>query len=258
MLNILGASPAGRKRSGRLLCRTGGRELRLRHLGLGGLLLGISLSAAGPVHAEGRTLVVAGEGVVAASPDTAWIDAGVTTQGATAADAMQANAVAMKQVLAALAELQIPDHDVQTRRLQLFPIYSKRTGAEAPRITGYRASNQVQVRVRDLSAVGSVLDRVSAAGANEIGNLRFEVADPAALLDRARSAAVADAQRKARLLAQEAGVALGELRELREGGTQAPPPMPMARMEQAASVPIATGELEFRASVQLVYELKTR
>jgi len=206
-----------------------------------------------------RILSVAGSGRVTAPPDTAWIEAGVTTQGANAADAMAANGVAMQKVLAALEALEIPERDLQTRRLQLFPVYSKHTGNEAPRITGYRASNQIQVHVRDLTTVGDVLDRVSAAGANELGNLRFEVADPAPLLDRARAAAVADAQRKAQLLAREAGVTLGEVRELSEMGAATPPPIPMGRMaQQTAVVPVVAGELEFRASVQIVYELTTR
>jgi uncharacterized protein YggE len=226
------------------------------------VLLGLALCTAGGAEGQEpslRTLAVSGSGRVTAPPDMARIEAGVTTQAASAADAMAANGAAMQRVLTAFEAQGIPERDVQTRRLQLFPVYSKRTAGEAPRVTGYRASNQVEVRVRNLEQVGAVLDGVSKAGANEIGNLRFEVADPAPLLDRARAAAVADAGRKAQLLAREAGVALGPVRELREAGVHTPPPVPMGRMAQeAVAVPVATGELEFRASVEIVYELTNR
>jgi uncharacterized protein YggE len=227
-----------------------------------GLTLTLALLAFGIASAEAqeyRTLTVTGEGRIAALPDTALVEAGVTTQAATAAAAMAENSAAMARVLEALGSLEIAPRDLQTRRLQLFPVYAKRTASEPDRITGYRATNQLQIRVRQLDAVGRVLDRIGEAGINEMANLQFVVADPAPLLDRARVAAVEDARHKAELLAREAGIALGEVRELREGGG-APPPVPGGRMAhlEAAAVPIATGELEFNASVSIVYAIATR
>ncbi len=227
-----------------------------------GLGLAIAILSLGIATAEAQehpTLTVSGEGRIGAPPDTALIEAGVTTQAATAAAAMAENGTAMARILEALRALEIAPRDLQTRRLQLFPVYAKRTASEPDRISGYRATNQLQIRVRELDSVGRVLDQVAKAGVNEMGNLRFIVADPAPLLDQARVAAVADARHKAALLAHEAGVVLGEVRELREGGG-VPPPVPGGRMAQLemAAVPIETGELEFSASVSIVYSIATR
>ncbi|HMT22557.1 MAG TPA: SIMPL domain-containing protein, partial [Promineifilum sp.] len=92
-------------------------------------------------------------------------------------------------------------------------------------IAGYRISNQVNVKIRDIALVGDVLAAVTEAGANAIYGVNFSVADPAALEAEARAAAMDDARKRAESLAELGGVALGDIQVISEVvGT---PVMPM-------------------------------
>jgi uncharacterized protein YggE len=203
---------------------------------------------------EPPSISVTGTGRVSAAPNLARVQAGVTTEAARAEDAVRANNAAMQKVVAALGEAGIESRHVQTSRFDVFPIFDQsdpRVQGGPPRITGYRASNQVQVEVHGVEKVGSVLDALVAAGANEIGGITFDVAEPAPLLDQARRLAWADARRKAALYAGEAGATLGRVLRIDEtldrGG---PIPMAYARAEMAADkAPISAGELDLTVTV---------
>ena len=212
-------------------------------------------SAAPSIH-------VTGEGRAQAVPDMATLSSGVTSEAAQAQAAVRANSQAMNGVLAALRTQGIAEKDIQTQQLQLMPVYANEGGGRRNRITGYRASSRLSVRVLELDRAGAILDALVSAGATDLGNISFGVQNPEPLLDQARTAAVADARRKAALLAREAGAGLGRLLEVRDGAT----PQPFragrgARLEAgfaAQSVPIARGELEFSARVSVVYALEPR
>ncbi len=236
----------------------GGRRFRaLRPFRGAGLGLALLL-APGPGAADDppRTLSVTGSGRVAAAPDAALLEAGATREASEAAAAIAANGEVMTRVLAALRDEGIAEKDIQTTQLRLAPYHPQ--GARGGPIAGYRATSRVRVRVRDLERAGPVLDALVGAGANELGGLSFVVLESEPLLDRARAAAVADARRKAQLLAREAGVGLGPVLEIRDGAA----PGPIGRggfrgeaMMAAQAVPVATGELEFNAQVSVVYAL---
>lgn len=203
------------------------------------------------------TVTVTGEGRVQAPPDMATISLGVTTEADSASAAMADNSDAVAAVLARLSEAGVEERDIQTSGLSLGPRYAYRdSGGEAPEITGYTASNIVTVRVRALASLGAVLDRVVSGGANTINGLAFGLADDRAPLDQARQAAVADAARKAALYAEAAGVVLGPIRSIREGG-EGMPPQPMMAAEASFArgddVPVQGGELDIRAQVTIVY-----
>ena len=115
--------------------------------------------------------------------------------------------------------------------------------------------------MRDLKKIGSVLDKVVTLGANSVNGPSFFVDKPEPLLDEARQEAVADALRKAKLLSEAAGVELGEIITIREGGGYAPQPKRMHRamameMDAGGAVPIAAGTQEIRATVNLVIAIK--
>jgi uncharacterized protein YggE len=114
----------------------------------------------------------------------------------------------------------------------------------------------VTVVLRDLDALGGVLDAVLGDGANSLGGLSFGMSDDAALRDEARRAAVADATAKARVLAEAAGVMLGPLEEIVEGGGF-DGPLPRARMDMAMAeaVPVAPGELTISATVTMTWAI---
>ena len=213
--------------------------------------------AAVPVAAD-PAVTVTGRGEVFAAPDEATVTVGVTTQAPEASVAMRDNADAMSAVLARLVEIGIAERDLQTTSLSLQPRWDHRQTQDGqPRITGFVAINMLTVRVRDLDALGSVLDTTLGDGANTLGGLSFGIADDRALRDEARRAAVADATAKARVLTEAAGVTLGRVEEIVEGGAM-PGPFPRARMEMAmdASVPVAPGEVSLDAVVTITWSLE--
>ncbi len=141
-----------------------------------------ALIAAGPAAAqsgtgaEPATLSVNGEGRVDVAPDIATIRVGVETQGETAAEALEANSAAAAEMIATLKDAGVEARDIQTGQLNVQPVHAdmQRTRpGESPEITGYRVVNEVAVTVRDLDALGGLLDRVVGAGANRVNAIGF-------------------------------------------------------------------------------------
>ncbi|WP_315740687.1 MULTISPECIES: SIMPL domain-containing protein [unclassified Bradyrhizobium] len=202
-------------------------------------------------------ITVSGEASVSAPPDLAQIDAGVASDAKTAREAAEANNAAMAKVLQALKQAGIADKDYQTSRLSLQPQYAQNRPAQ-PAVTGYRASNRVTIKVRDVAKVASVIDTLVAAGANDVGNIYFSVAEPSKLLDQAREKAVADARRKAEIYAKAAGVTLGQPLSISEDGAPAPVfraktfAAPMA----ATPTPVAQGEETLAITVNVTWAIK--
>jgi uncharacterized protein YggE len=195
---------------------------------------------------------VTGEATVSVAPDLAQIEAGVTSDAKTAREASDANNAAMGKVLLALKGTGIEEKDFQTSRLSLQPqsAPNRTTGPSA--IVGYRASNRVTVRLREVSKVAGVIDTLVAAGANDIGGINFMVSNASKLLDDARGQAVADARRKAEIYAKAAGVTLGAPISISEEG--APGPMlyrKMAAPMAASAAPVAQGEETLQVNVSV-------
>lgn len=215
-----------------------------------------------PPATPGRPLVpsmtVVGESEVLVKPDTATVQVGVVTQGASAAKALKDNNAAMQGLFKTLAARKIAEKDIQTSNFGVTPRYHRDPeSGEPPEVIGYRVTNQVRVKVRDLAALGEVLDEVVAAGANRVQGVSFSVAAPDELLDDARRKAVADARRKADLYAKAAGVKVGRVLLVQEQSPQLPRPkvFGLAR-DSAASVPVAPGELEFGARITVTYAIE--
>jgi len=226
----------------------------MRHLAA--LLLAISLAGAA-LAADPARITVTGEGRVDAAPDMATITLGVTSQGTTAATAMAANSAQLAQVLANLKAAGIADRDLQTTGLALNPNWQSDDNGSNPQIVGYVASNLLTVRVRALAGLGAALDAAVKDGANTVDGLSFGLADPEPVLDEARRRAVTDATRRALLLTEAAGVSLGAVVAINEGGGSfAPAPMfGKAVGMTAEAVPLASGEVSLSASVTMVWEI---
>jgi uncharacterized protein len=201
------------------------------------------------------TISVTGEATVSVPPDLAQIDGGVTSEAKTAREASEANNAAMGKVLQALKGAGIEEKDIQTSRLSLQPQSApNRSGPSA--IAGYRASNRVTIRVRDITKVASVIDTLAGAGANEIGGINFVVSQASKLLDEARERAVADARRKAEIYAQAAGVTLGAPLSISEEGNSVPVPYRRMAAGMAVSTPVAQGEETLQVSVSVSWAIK--
>lgn len=212
---------------------------------------------AAPAAAETPTLTVTGEGRAEAAPDMATVTLGVTHEAETAKDAMDRVSADLGAVLATLRAAGIEERDLQTAGLRLSPVWTSYDSRQTRRITGFRATNTVSARVRALDGLGNVLDAVLAEGANTFQGISFGLQEPTPVLDAARRAAVADAQRKAALYAKAAGVTLGPLQSLGELGAAAPRPMVMEAARMASdAVPVAPGEMTLSAQVTMVFALE--
>jgi len=223
------------------------------------LAIALALSAS-PALAQTALLPaisVTGEATMSVAPDQAQVDGGVTSDAKTAREASDANNAAMGKVLLALKGAGIDEKDYQTSRLSLQPKYAPdRSGPST--VVGYRASNRVTIKVRDVNKIAGVIDVLVAAGANEIGGINFVVSQASKLLDDIREKAIADARRKAEIYAKAAGVTLGEPLSIAEEGGSMPVfrgkmPAPMATM---APAPIAQGEETLSVTVSVSWAIK--
>ena len=221
------------------------------------LALAAGLLLAAPVRADSLppAISVSGEATVSVPPDLAEVDAGVTSDAKTAREASETNNAAMGKLLVALKAAGIDARDIQTSRLSLQPQNAaNRTGPSA--IVGYRASNRVTVRLRDVTKVANTIDMLVAAGANDIGGINFMVSQASKLLDDARTQAVADARRKAEIYAKAAGVTLGAPLSISEEGS--PGPVFRAKMAAApmAATPVAQGEETLSVTINVTWAIK--
>ena len=216
--------------------------------------------AASAAEAPPNVLTSWGTGEAQATPDMAVLSAGVVTNADTAKSALDGNGPAMEKVLDVVRRAGVEPKDVQTRGINIAPIYSRQTQPnDPPRISGYSASNVVTVRLRDHSKLGALLDGVVGAGANQMQGPRFSIAEPERLYDQARRAAVADSKRKAVLYAEAAGVKLGRILSIDESGptprtTAFAQPGVMARAAEA--VPVEVGELNISTTVRVMFALE--
>jgi uncharacterized protein YggE len=228
----------------------------IAHRAVLALAAGVLLAAPAWADSLPPAISVTGEATVSVPPDLAEVEAGVTSDAKTAREASETNNATMGKLLQALKAAGIDARDIQTSRLSLQPQNApNRAGSAA--ITGYRASNRVTVRLRDVSKVAGTIDMLVGAGANDIGGINFMVSQASKLLDDARSQAVADARRKAEIYAKAAGVTLGAPLSISEEGS--PGPMPFRKMMggMAAATPVAQGEETLSVTVNVSWAIKT-
>ncbi|NIR29971.1 MAG: DUF541 domain-containing protein [Gammaproteobacteria bacterium] len=220
----------------------------------------VGLLVAGPAPAtdagNSPDIVVQGTGSVSAAPDRIQFQTGAVTVEPTAARALSENSDVLRRLRATLADFGVPDENVQTQQLTLSAEYDRKQRPNEQRtIVGYRVTHVLQIELRELEAVGALLDALVREGASVLQSIRFSVAEPDVLLDRARRAAVADARRKAELLAEEAGVELGPVLEIREGAGRPIEPLPRSFAAEATAVPVAPGERTYTATVTVRYAI---
>jgi uncharacterized protein YggE len=234
--------------------------VRVRILALAAALTVAAPSAALAADTPPPTISVTGEASVSVTPDLAEVDGGVTTQAKTAREASDANNKAMGAVLTALKGAGIAEADIRTSRLSLQPqVASARVSSDTPpAIVGYRANNQVTVRVHDMAKVANTVDTLLAAGANDIGGVSFMVSNASKWLDEARPKAIADARRKAEIYAKAAGVAIGAPLSISEDSPNGPtgPRVFKAGLAPAAPTPIAAGDEALTITISVTYEIK--
>jgi hypothetical protein len=208
---------------------------------------------------SGTRLDVVATGEVARVPDIAQISAGVVSQARTATAAISQNASRMASVRAALRQAGIADRDIQTSSISLQPDY-RHSENMAPQLIGYRASNEVTVRFRDIANTGKILDALVAQGANQINGPMLMIDKPEEALNEARAAALQTARGRAEMYARAMGKRVKRILAVSEGGGNFRPfPRAMmgeARGMDAASTQIVPGEQTLSVSLNVSFELE--
>jgi len=213
------------------------------------------LAPALPMAQDIPSLTVTGQGRVAVAPDLASLRVGVSAEARDASDAVAKMSEGMTAILDQLAQNGIPDEDIRTTTLSVYAVNSawSRDGS-GPR--SFAARSDVVIETTELDRLGALLDLLVSDGANEVGGIHFDLQDRGPALEQARRNAVADAMATAETLADAAGVGLGPILQIREGGSSGgPAPMMEMAAARGSGVPVAAGDIEITASVTLVIGL---
>lgn len=222
-------------------------------------LLTIAVQAQEPAGDRAHPSIrVSGEASVSVKPDQAEINVGVVTQAATAQVAAAQNAQKQDAIISQLRKTLGSNADIKTISYSLSPNYRYPPQGGQPTITGYTASNTVQVRTTNLDQVGKIIDLASDSGANNIQALRFTLKDETVARAQALREASVKARSKAEAIASALGLKIQRILRVEEGGLSI---RPVAEMEfsavraQAAPTPIEAGSIEVRATVTLTVEV---
>lgn len=216
------------------------------------LILAAALLAT-PALADDGKITMTGTASVSAAPDEAIVTAGVMTTADSARAALSQNTKRMSQVFAALKDIDVEERDITTSSFNISPNWEH--GPSGSKQRGYQVSNQVTVRLRDVTFVGAALDTLVRAGANQAGGVQFLVKNQDELLDSARREAVGKAKARATLYAEAAGVKLGPIMQITEGGGSMPRPMFAGRAASMEAAPIAAGEQDLSVSVTITWSI---
>jgi uncharacterized protein len=201
-----------------------------------------------------RLVRAVGEAVILLKPDLAKLHVGVVTQASTARDANVQNAARVEGVLTQLRQVLGPTADIQTTGYSLTPNY-RYDRDQPPVLTGYTASNNLEVEITDLSLVGTVIDAATQAGANNVGGLQFTIKDQEPARLRVLGLAARQGRAHAEAIVTGLGGRIGSIVAASEGATFSPLPMRDAAPPVAATTPIETGLVQVRATVTIDAEL---
>jgi len=236
--------------------------LVLAVVGLCGCTAGPTTIGTIDLNSQQEGIWVSGTGKVTVTPDIATLRLGIAAQAATVAEAQSQAAEAMDRVMTALTDNGVDEKDIQTQYFSIYQVTRWDREKEEEIVVGYRVTNMVTAKIREIDKVGSIIDAVAAAGGDltRINSIGFSVDDPSAYYEEARQKAMADARAKAEQLAELAGVRLGKPTYISEG-IQVPPIYPRGAYEEAGipapapETPISPGEMELSLTIQVAYAI---
>jgi uncharacterized protein YggE len=209
-----------------------------------------------PSAKPARTITVSSTATVKVPPDEAVVDLGVHSESADSAEAFAQNAKDMQAVLDALHAAGIAEEDIQTTNVSLHSRVEDRGKPDERQV--FVASNTVQVKIRDLSTVGSVIDAAVQAGADSVNDVRFQLANPNEIRTDALTQAVTGARTKADALARAAGTEVVRVVTIDEQNYRAPvyrAAVPAA-LEAAIATPVVPPDsLEVTETISVVWEI---
>src|SRR6185295_11303634 len=221
----------------------------------------VSLAQDKNENASHPTIRVSGDSTVTVKPDEAEINIGVLTQADTAQAAATQNAQKQDVVISELKKTLGSNADIKTIGYSVSPNYRYPKEGGQPTISGYTASNIVQVKTMNLLQVGKLIDLATQSGANNIQSLRFVLKDDSIARAQALREASTKARGKAEAIAAARGLKIQRVLRVEEGGSTIRPAFEMGAGEgialraQAAPNPIETGSIEVRATITLTVEV---
>ena len=202
---------------------------------------------------------VTGQGEVMAVPDVAELRLGVEVQADTVAEAQAQASDAMGKVQQALKDNGVAEKDIQTQQFSIYPVTKWISDRDEQEIVGYRATNIVVAKIREIDKAGAIIDAAAEAGGDLIiiQDISFDVEDKTPYYEEARTKALEDAENKATQLADLAGVGLGKATFVSEGGGYLPVRVDYSneRAVPMGATPISPGELKIEVDVQVIYEM---
>jgi len=213
------------------------------------------------ISSQQEGIWVAGTGEVSVVPDIVNLRLGIEATEISVAEAQTQAAEAMNEVMASLTDSGVVEKDIQTQYFSIRQVTRWDGEKEQEVVVGYRVTNMVTAKIRDVDKVGSIIDAVAEAGGDltRIDSIDFSIDDPSAYYQEAREEAIAEAKDKAEQLAELVGVKLGKPTYISEG-IQVSPIYPRVTMEVVEEVPvpitpISPGETEISLTVQVGYAI---
>ncbi|MFA5079937.1 MAG: SIMPL domain-containing protein [Dehalococcoidia bacterium] len=209
-------------------------------------------------------LWVNGLGKTTGTPDVVVLTLGVDSQQKTVAQAQKDAIDAMNSIMQVLKDSGIADKDIQTSQYNIQQVTKWDENQNTYIVVGYKVTNTVTCKIRDINKAGSIIDKAVVAGGDliRINGISFTVDDPMPYYKIARERAVQYAMDKARQIAQASGTRLGKVLYISEDTSYIPPmvgnyAMKYAGLDAAAAAPtpISAGELEFQVTITMVYEI---
>jgi len=228
------------------------------------LMIGLFLSACGTPPAitvnnpaQIPQISASGSGLVHVVPDIAYVYIGVRSEGKTVADALKKNNQSAKDIKDALVAQNVAEKDIQTSSFNVYPQQYNAAGQAVP--TFFVVENTVYVTIRNLDAIGTILDLVANTGANSINGVYFDLSNKDSAQEQARQMAIEEAKKQAEQIASLTGVKLGKLISINVYSSGAPYVMEGkgggGTAMAGSSVPVSTGQMTITADASLVYEI---
>lgn len=202
-----------------------------------------------------RELTVTGNGKVVAKASYTQLQIEVSTSGEDVTIPQQQNAVIMSRVIESLLQLNIPRENIQTVEYQIVPVYDYLEGKQ--QFNHYEVINAINVKIPDISQVGTVIDTAVQNGANRVSSIKFQIENADIYYQQALSLALQNAQMKAITIAKTMQLTLHPqpIEIVEESTENRLLYKTSATQEQImASTPIEQGQLTILATVRVKYQ----
>lgn len=236
-------------------------SLMIGGMGLSGVVKGPEKAYADEV--QKNIVNVVGKGELSIKPDIAYLSIGVSTTADTAQEAQKGTAAKITKLNALFKTTWgIADKDIQSTQFYVQPNYTY-SEKDGQKVKGYNAQHTLEVSYRDLTKVGQLLDAASAAGANNIGNVRFAIEDPSAFEAQAIEKAMQNADVKASAIAKASKRGLGQVVTVVQSDDGNHPvvyaeaaSVQKMSMDNNAGSSVEPGQVKVTTQLSVTYELK--